>query len=795
MDKVASIIAAIEAGKLPTQSQITDYIDYTLTHVITPLEDDDSSKLSEYGSILAQDLRDVLQAHKNLGINENYDNLVQEALWHLEECNFSEVRVDIAPSEETTADLEALRTSIRTLIRIFWANISGEGTNLLNDFASFSRLALADLAAIVESQAASAEETLRDFDTQVEQGERDNLGRRKKTQQEIEQEEAEDAKAKFEKTMDTVKESGSKVIGTTQSVQETAKQTSERATTRFRETYLRMIERAQSDPEYKRALSMLFNTAAKWVNKAIDTAADLDQATKLETFVDDPTEEKHLYQVLYKLRVLIERLAGGRSLDDSFAYLRECALDVKQDEDIKAWFNDFFAYLRNCLEEPKYVHTDEAVETYDDLRQRWKELLDEDSDVACKWKGDVGSLRYAVYALQQAISKNPNIVRVRRAHEKLCKDLERIGATAGKVGIQFALEQGSWFWQDMFNVYMPRLLKTIKDIPIPRTEYVDSEVDFVLENLNVSSLSLLPGHVYIRNITDVDITAPAGGSTHTAMGTLTHIRMQALQLTLKEVSFYYKDKVATVGPSEFTGILEFTLPTQGLDVDFKFRLIPNTPLGLKERERDQRFFKVERVDVHLAENITFEVKESNHPILATVFKPVLISRFREALEKTLEEQIRGVFDLADGIAFDVSNRAEVFEDTGLGRGAAIATAVWSEIGRLRRMEGGLLGGWKATGTGIIKEGLPGDAKLAMGAEPQILPGEKKGPLGTHAVPIGERPEFKGIVESGATVKENIKQATREGVGKVQSFKETVRRKASEEKRSAGWNSHAFDLGA
>lgn len=279
------------------------------------------------------------------------------------------------------------------------------------------------------------------------------------------------------------------------------------------------------------------------------------------------------------------------------------------------------------------------------------------------------------------------------------------------------------------------------------------------------------------------------------MGTLTHIRMQALQLTLKEVSFYYKDKVATVGPSEFTGILEFTLPTQGLDVDFKFRLIPNTPLGLKERERDQRFFKVERVDVHLAENITFEVKESNHPILATVFKPVLISRFREALEKTLEEQIRGIFDLADGIAFDVSNRAEVFEDTGLGRGAAIAAAVWSEIGRLRRMEGGLLGGWKATGTGIIKEGLPGDAKLAMGAEPQILPGEKKGPLGTHAVPISERPEFKGIVESGATVKENIKQATREGAGKVQSFKETVRRKASEEKRSAGWNSHAFDLGA
>lgn len=795
MDKLASIIAAVEAGKLPTQSQITDCTDYTLTHLITPLEEDDSFKLSEYGSILAQDLREVLLAYKNLGLNKNYDNLVQETLWHLEECNLSEVRVELVSSEETTADLDAFRASIRTLIRILWANISGEGTNLLNDFASFSRIALADFAEIVESQAAHAKESLREFDTQVQQGERDNLGRRKRTQGEIEQEEAEDAKVKFEKTMDTVKESGSKVIGTAQSVQETAKETSERAATRLREAYFRMIERAQSDAEYKRALSTLFSTASKWVNKAVDTAADLDQATKLETFVDDPTEEKHLHQAMYNLRVLIERLASGKSLDNFFANFRECALDVKQDEDITSWFNDFFAYVRKCLEEPKYAHTDEASKIYDVLRKRWKDLLNEDSDTARKWRDDVTNLRNEMRALQQAICKDSDIIHVRRAQEKWHSDLERIGAAAGKVGVQFALEQGSWFWQDVFNVYAPRLLRAAKNIPIPRTEYVDPEVDFVLESLDISSLNLLPGHVYLRNITDIDVTAPAGESTHTAWGTLTHIRMQALELRLKEVSFYYKDKVATVGPSEFTGILEFNLPTQGLDVDFKFRMIPNTPLGLKEREKAQRFFKVERVEVHLAENITFEVKESNHPIIATVFKPVLLSRFREALERTLEEQIRGVFDLVDGIAFDVSNRAEVFEDTGLGHGTAVAAAIWSEIGRMRRMEGGLLSGWKATGTGIIKEGLPGDAKLAMGAEPQILPGEKRGPLGTHAVPLGERPELQGIVEGGTSVTESIRQAAREGAREVQSFRDAVRRKAFEEKRRPGWNSHAYDLGA
>ncbi|KAI6039704.1 hypothetical protein EDC04DRAFT_3140724 [Pisolithus marmoratus] len=795
MDKLASVIAAVEAGKLPTQSQISNYIDYTLTHIVTPLEEGDSSRLSEYGSILAQDLREVLLAYKNLGTNKNYDNLVQETLWRLQESNFSDVRVELVSSEETATDLDAFRSSIRTLIRILWENISGEGTNLLNDFASFSRIALSDLAEIVESQAAYAKESLRELDTQVQQGERDNLGRRKRTQEEIEQEEAEDAKVRFEKTMDTVKESGSKAIGTAQSAHETVKGTSERATTRLRDAYFRMIERAQGDAEYKRALTTLFKMAAKWVNKVVDTAGDMDQATKLETFVEDPTEEKHLHQALYNLRVLIERLASGQSVDNLFTYFRECAVDVKQEEDVKAWCNDMFVFVHKCLGEPKYAHTDDATEAYDNLRRRWKELLNEDSDAARKWKDDVKNLRREIRALQQAIRKDTDIVHVRRAHEKWCNDLQTVGATAGKIGVQFALEQGSWFWQDMFNVYMPRLLRAVKDIPIPRTEYVDPEVDFVLENLDISSLSLLPGHVYIRNITDVDITAPAEESTRTAWGTLTHVRMQALQLTLKEVSFYYKDKVSTMGPTEFTGIMEFNLPTQGLDVDIKFRLTPNTPLGLKERERAQRFFRLERVDVHLAENITFEVKKSNHPVLATVFKPVLVSRFREALERTLEEQIRGVFDMVDGISFDISNRAEVFEDTGLGRGAAMAAAIWSEIGRMRRMESGLLGGWKATGTGLVKENLPGDAQLAMGAEPQILPGEKRGPLGTFAVPISERPEFQGIVEGRVSVAETVKQATREGTREVQSFRETVRRKALEERRQSGWNSHAFDLGA
>ena len=328
-----------------------------------------------------------------------------------------------------------------------------------------------------------------------------------------------------------------------------------------------------------------------------------------------------------------------------------------------------------------------------------------------------------------------------------------------------------------------------------RTEYVDREVELVLENLDISSLSLLPGHAYVRNITDIEITAPGDNraSTKTAFGTLTHVRLQAIQLSLRDVSFFYKDKTSTLGPNDFTGIMQFNLPTQGLDIDLKFRLIPNTEQGLAERERCKRFFKVERADVKLADDIQFVIKESNHPIIASVFKPVLVSRFRDAIERTLEEYIRAAFDFADTITFDVSKRSEVFLDTGLGPAASLSAAIWSEIGHLRKLEGGVLTGWKATGTGIIREGREGEPTIALGAEPQILPGEKHGPLEYGAEPLAERIEMPAVHVEGQKIAEHLKKVGQAGARRVQTFKESVRHKVAEEKKHVGWESTAFDV--
>ncbi|KAI5894785.1 ribosomal protein S5 domain 2-like protein [Schizophyllum commune H4-8] len=214
--------------------------------------------------------------------------------------------------------------------------------------------------------------------------------------------------------------------------------------------------------------------------------------------------------------------------------------------------------------------------------------------------------------------------------------------------------------------------------------------------------SIQPAHIFIRNITDVDMSLNEKSAT-TTVGTLTHIRMQALQFAFKDISFCSRAKDVSLGPSEFSGLIGITLPPKGINVDPRVRMIPSNQQ--EAREAHKGFHIIENVEVHVDEDVQIDVRDSNHTVLFNVFKPVVIMRFRDALERTLAAQ-----------------RAEVFRNAGLGTGGAYAGAVWSETGRMRRAES----------SAAMRE----NGSLAVGAEPQILSGDKHGPLASE--PLKDR---------------------------------------------------------
>lgn len=131
--------------------------------------------------------------------------------------------------------MNALCVALRNLLKTLWANVCGEGSHLISDFTSFMRLALADFAEALEAQAAQTKQNLRESESEVQQGERDPLGQKYRSSEE-EHLEA-DPRVKFERTMDTVKETGSTVIGVSQTVKGTAEEKASRTRSRLTEAF------------------------------------------------------------------------------------------------------------------------------------------------------------------------------------------------------------------------------------------------------------------------------------------------------------------------------------------------------------------------------------------------------------------------------------------------------------------------------------------------------------------------------------------------------------------------------
>ena len=95
---------------------------------------------------------------------------------------------------------------------------------------------MADAAELIEEQAGTAKQALRQVEEEVQAGQRDTLGRDKKAL-----EEEKDPKVAWQHGMDTVKDAGTKVIGVTQTASGEARDKADRTSGRIQDALFKVI--------------------------------------------------------------------------------------------------------------------------------------------------------------------------------------------------------------------------------------------------------------------------------------------------------------------------------------------------------------------------------------------------------------------------------------------------------------------------------------------------------------------------------------------------------------------------
>ncbi len=209
-------------------------------------------------------------------------------------------------------------------------------------------------------------------------------------------------------------------------------------------------------------MDTIFNILQARINRTLDVAAD--PSITLESFIHDSTPDEHIHTAFLELRKLLERLAN-RPLEPLLDTFRSCITSIIGDERLRQWFNDFFNLARKNLKDAKFAQSEESLEAREKLRTRWDELLERDD----KWRAVVDKLKRELDSIQAGINSDKDLNRLREAHESLTLDLQQgLIKERAQAGLEEALDQVTWFWQDLFRYYVPQVLASLKDVPIPR---------------------------------------------------------------------------------------------------------------------------------------------------------------------------------------------------------------------------------------------------------------------------------------------------------------------------------------
>lgn len=329
---------------------------------------------------------------------------------------------------------------------------------------------------------------------------------------------------------------------------------------------------------------------------------------------------------LTKFKTLIERFANSTSTDDFFDSLNDIYRDADRDPELKDWFKAVDRYVRKCLKEQGFILQDAATDEWNALNDKGRFLLRE------RYRNHTDRILDEIKFLGDQFDQDPQNKAFGDAVQKLFLDLgnDENGNAVFKTHLV----------KDLTEVIIPEIFENTRYVPIPRIEVSDPTIDAVVENLVIESDNLFP-NVFEFGSDNYFRMGRKGVSNKKENKVM--IAGSGIQMDLRDVAYYIKKKQGFPSITD-KGVMDIFLGGEG----FSFKIAAR---NAQPSDRSH-FVVVDKVDVTI-KNLSVKIKQSNHKLLFTIAKPLLLKTMRPVIQKVLEKQIKDVFSQMDAFAWSV----------------------------------------------------------------------------------------------------------------------------------------------
>ncbi|CAG8625632.1 17243_t:CDS:10, partial [Acaulospora colombiana] len=689
--RLYGVIQAFRRGRMPDNAQIDQTLNYFIK--TSPI---DISKLSPEGQKLVVDVRSILETTRLQFQEKNADEVLQQFIYHTSSQQFRDRAVKnakgtlpddsaIPNKEDASRDGEQAVQHLRTLAQLLLTN--SEARKLVQDFTLIGRDMFARGASAAAERArpdaermAKADDSIKPLEGGVDISKDGFRGAFKKGFGKAEAKAADNA----EVTPPSQKVEGVDKNAAITSAKETAlahanlakedpeaakakgkatasnladkipekhKQRARDETQRVKDFFneefpkerkdqfiwrmKKVVVECQSHSAYQDAISWLLSTVEAYFKQAKGVSSNQGQTAK-GLFGNDPV----IQQAWSELRVLLERFAGGRSLDPVFDAVQNIWNDAKEDQEFRAWWSRVDKFIRKTLMEPGFIlqpqfnnesqaiFHDQAKEFFDVRYRPHRDLL-------------VNNGKHWV----DGWAADPLNKRLTDQWAGLVKDL--LMNDKGSLMWKGAL------WTDIRKVILPTLVEQVGYIPIPRIEYTDDKLDLVIENLTLQGRNLFPNIVEIAAQTHMKMS-PYSTIKDEYHHTMT-LTLSQIQADMRDVTFYFRKKSGFPKIKD-SGLADVFLGGRGITATVT--IVNNTKSSQKS------LFRVKNVHVKV-DALKFSIRDSRHDILYKTLRPLATGLIKRQVAKAIEDGIRAGFEWADreltkvgeGSTFDVIKSA------------------------------------------------------------------------------------------------------------------------------------------